>query len=206
MLGDICQQLAKSEVRGRLDRNGQPITQVGVDRDVKGAVEGQRPHRIRQTAIDEDRGMDPSHQVAQFSERLGRGLPGIDHEFAGGRWVALEELLHGPERHAHGDQSRLCPVVEVAFDPSDLLGLVVDHLAAALGQLRDLPGEFGPAARGQQPPGESAVGGEEGRSPGEAGEDERHPERDARPLGFKRSRFVSAGRRVPMTARRPVSN
>ena len=63
VLGDIGQQLAESEVRGRLDRGGQPITQVGLYRGVQGTVEGQRPHRVCQTTVGEDRGVDPSHQV-----------------------------------------------------------------------------------------------------------------------------------------------
>src|SRR6266536_2424732 len=66
----VRERLGDREVRRRLNRGGQPLGHVRVDLDPERAGERQRLDGADQTAIGEDRRMDPTHQPAQLGQRL----------------------------------------------------------------------------------------------------------------------------------------
>ena len=153
VLGDVGQALGHGEVRRRLDRRraapagASPVTSTGTARS-----SAERLDRRLQPAVGQHRRVDAVDDVAQVAQRGAAGLPRLGQHLPGVLGVALEELGGHPEGHPEAGQPRLRAVVQVALDPSQLGGGVVEALAAGLGERLDPLLEPLGRAEGQEPP------------------------------------------------------
>ena len=150
VLGRVGQALGDGEVEPRLDRGRRSPGQRAGDLHGHGHVEGQRAHRAVETAVGQHRRVDAAHHVAQVGQGgLGGGPRLLDRTAGAGR-VVLELRLGHPQAHRHGHQPGLGAVVQVALEPAQLGGGVVDGGGAAAGQHLDAPLEPLGAAGAQQ--------------------------------------------------------
>ena len=116
MLGRVGQRLRDDIVRADFDPLGQPpfYLHLEVDRD-RGAA-GERLQGRAETALGQDRGVNPASVLAQFIERTGQ--PGGHPAEFGAQLAELRRhrSLRRPQLEGERDEPLLCAVVQVALD------------------------------------------------------------------------------------------
>ena len=208
---DVGQALGDGEVDGRLDRVRRPTGHPGGDLDRDRHVERERLDRATEPAVGEHRRVDAADHRAQVAERGGGGGAGLADQPPGLLRVGLEQRVGHAEGHRQGDQPGLGAVVQVALDPAQLGGRVVQGLGAGLGEHLDallehlgVPvAEEPPVHRGPRPhdrldpePPEGAGHDEHEQQHGEQGE------REAEGAGGERARPGRARSSGPRPSRR----
>ena len=133
VLGGVGEALGDREVDRGLDGQRRTPGQPARHLDRHRHVEGQRPDRTVEPAVGQHRRVDPADHRAQVGDGGAGRLAGLVDGPAGGLGVGVELGLGEPEAHRHGDQPGLGAVVEVALEPAQLRGRVVDGVGAADG-------------------------------------------------------------------------
>ena len=90
-----------------------------------------------QPAVGQHRRVDAAHHAAQVAQRADVVSAGLAQQPAGGLGVGADQLLGQAEAHAERDEPGLGAVVQVALDPADLGGAVVEGLGAGGRHLLD---------------------------------------------------------------------
>ena len=80
VLQHVRQRLGDPEVQRRLARGRQPLGQVAADLDRDRRGVGQRPQRVRQPALGQDRRQDAADQRAQLGQRRAAVLAGLGEQ------------------------------------------------------------------------------------------------------------------------------
>jgi hypothetical protein len=137
VLGDVREQFGHAEVGDRLDRGRRPIgedrTQVHRDR----AAHGEGGDRGVEPIVQGGR-MDAADHVTQVRDRALGVVPCRGQEGAGrvGGLIAERFGDHG-QVHTERHEAGLRAVVQVAFDPAQRRGGVVDRVRPSPLQIRD---------------------------------------------------------------------
>ena len=118
VLGDVGQRLRDGEVGGRLGHRREPAVGQLDDLDGHGGARHERGDRGGETALGQQRGMDPAGQLAQLGRGRGELLADPLERGAGRVRVALGEAAREPHVQRERDEPLLRAVVEVALDPA----------------------------------------------------------------------------------------
>ena len=110
---DVRQRLRDQEVRGGLDRRGQPLLrQLHLHLHRHRRPLGERVDRRGEPAVGEDRGMDAARELAQLRQRARQPLRQlVDRR-------VLQPRLEHPQVQRERDELLLRAVVQVALDPA----------------------------------------------------------------------------------------
>jgi hypothetical protein len=163
VLGGVGQQFGGAEVGDGLDRRGRAGRQAAGQQGGDGAAGGQAGQGVRQAVV-QHRRVDAPGQFAEFAEGVAGALQGGVDQFAGGVGVrhctcVAELLLRPAQVHRQRGEPDLRAVVQVAFEPPQPGGGVVDRQRPGPFQVRQPPGRR-PGA--EQPADQPPVGGYHG--------------------------------------------
>jgi hypothetical protein len=122
MLRCVGQRLGCNEVHRDLDGFSDARFQCHVEFNGDRRTPSERPQSRSDTALGEDRGMDPTRDLLKVRHGLGESRR--DAGQLGSEVIAVrsDHGLGGARHEGKGDQSLLRAVVEVSFDPAS--GLV----------------------------------------------------------------------------------